>query len=74
MGMRPYPNQSGVSGVIAYETGPDFIDVRFRSGTVYRYTPASAGTWQFKKMKQLAKTGRGLSTFISRFVKDGYEH
>ena len=36
--MEPYKNLSGNSGVVAYETGPDFIKVQFSDGGVYVYT------------------------------------
>ena len=41
--MKRYRNLSGVSGVGAYGTGPDFIDVEFRGGACYRYSHRSAG-------------------------------
>ena len=70
--MRRYANLSGTSGVVAYETGPDFIDVRFREGGTYRYTHASAGPVHVEQMKKLAVAGRGLGTYISRHVREAY--
>jgi hypothetical protein len=71
--MIPYSNTHGDSGVIAYEIGDDSIRVKFMDGKVYTYTNASAGAASIRKMKTLAKSGRGLSTFISQHVRDGYE-
>lgn len=71
--MVPYKNLSGESGVIAYAIGKGFIDVRFVDGGVYRYTRASVGAADLATMQELARQGRGLSSFISRQVRDRYE-
>lgn len=70
--MKRYANASGHSGVTAYEIRPDAITVAFRDGGVYRYTYASAGRDNVERMKLLAAAGRGLSTFITRSVRDRY--
>jgi hypothetical protein len=70
--VKPYANLSGDSGVVAYAIGADFIDVQFKSGTIYRYSHASAGQIAVERMKRLAVAGQGLSTFISR-SQPGYE-
>ncbi|MDB6118889.1 MAG: hypothetical protein JWO08_2670 [Verrucomicrobiaceae bacterium] len=70
--MTRYQNNSGRSGVLAYESGKDFIKVKFHDGT-YLYTHSSAGRAHIKAMKALASAGRGLSTYISQHVKDGFE-
>ncbi|MDB6095174.1 MAG: hypothetical protein JWM32_2736 [Verrucomicrobia bacterium] len=70
--MKRYGNRSGNSGVVAYESGPDWIQVQFVDGHVYEYTRASAGAENLATMKRLAQSGSGLSTFISTAVKSGY--
>lgn len=70
--MQPYPNRAGNSGVIAYAIHADSICVRFVDGTDYLYTYRSAGRANVECMKRLARAGRGLSSFISRHVKDRY--
>ena len=72
--MQPYGNQSGTSGVTAYEIGPDFIQVQFDSGAPYTYTHESVGRSNVEQMKTLAVAGQGLSTFISQhpLVRDGF--
>ena len=70
--MEPYKNLSGNSGVVAYETGPDFIKVQFSDGGVYVYTVSSTGSHHIAQMKNLAKRGRGLSSFISTTVREAY--
>lgn len=70
--MKPYKNLSGDSGVVAYDIGEEHIDVQFRHGEAYRYDYPSAGAEHIENMKLLARAGRGLSTYISRYVKDRY--
>jgi hypothetical protein len=72
--MQPYGNRSGGSGVRAYEIGPDFIRVQFPRGEPYLYTYESAGRDNVERMKELAASGRGLSTFISQHpaVRNGH--
>lgn len=71
--MRPYRRLSGESGVLAYEVLPTSIRVRFVDGSVYTYTQGSAGREHVQEMKRLARAGKGLSGYISKYVRDGYE-
>ena len=70
--MKRYHDLSGTSGVTGYAIKPDAIDVQFDGGTVYTYTYASAGRQRVEHMKRLARSGAGLSTYISREVRDAY--
>ena len=70
--MTPYADPHGPSGVAAYTLGAAHIDVRFKSGAIYRYTVLSVGQANFDHMARLARAGEGLSTFISRVVRDPY--
>jgi hypothetical protein len=70
--MIRYKNVKGDSGVIAYELAPHAITVEFQDGWKYLYTEASVGAEYLGYMRQLAAAGRGLSTFISQFVRDRY--
>lgn len=70
--MEPYRDLSGNSGVTAYAIKPDAIDVQFAGGVVYTYTAASAGRSHIRQMQRLARSGRGLSTYISQHVRDAY--
>ncbi|MDO9557186.1 MAG: hypothetical protein Q7J82_06355 [Coriobacteriia bacterium] len=56
-----------------YEVGPDYIRVRFSDGSVYLYTYASAGESNIERMKQLARSGDGLNSFIMSNVRKKYE-
>jgi hypothetical protein len=71
--VRPYKNVNGSSGVIAYETGTDFIKVRFTDGTIYHYSYQKPGKQHVERMKKRASAGKGLSTYISQFVREKYE-
>jgi hypothetical protein len=69
--MVPYKNLSGNSGIIAYETGKTYIRIRFRDGT-YTYNYSRPGRKSVEVLKLLASKGKGLSTYISRFIRDNY--
>jgi len=65
--MKPYSSRSGKkSGVIAFETAGDFIMVQFRGFETYKYSYSSAGASVVERMKFLALSQQGLSTFIAQ--------
>lgn len=70
--MTPYKKLSGNSGVTHYEAANDSIKIKFNNGSVYLYTNAVTGEDHIWKMKQLAASGKGLSTYVSQYVKDKY--
>ena len=70
--MKRYANRSGSSGISAYEILEDAILIRFRHGGTYRYDAHRPGAWALAEMKRLAPSGRGLATFINRYVRDDY--
>jgi hypothetical protein len=67
-----YQHLDGDSGVTFFECGPDFIRVQFRNGATYVYDHARPGTQHVEHMKELARAGKGLSTYISQFVRSAY--
>jgi hypothetical protein len=67
-----YGNRAGNSGVVAYEARRDCIRVKFVDGTIYTYTYRSAGRENIERMKVLARSGKGLSGFISTHVRDRF--
>lgn len=71
--MLRYANKQGGSGVVRYEIGEEAIAVKFVGGETYLYTYRSAGKKNVETMKNLARKGEGLSTFISREVKEKFE-
>jgi hypothetical protein len=70
--MDQYRNLDGESGVTAYESGPDYIKVRFRNGATYVYDYVTPGAEHVERMKALAHAGQGLSTYISRHVRKAF--
>lgn len=71
--MKRYKNLSGKSGVLAYEVTDSSITVKFRgSDESYVYDSRKPGRAQVARMKELAESGRGLSTFISRSVRENF--
>jgi hypothetical protein len=71
--MKRYGNLSGNSGVLAYEFGSDWIEIKFLDGRIYLYTYESAGQWHVASMKRLAEAGKGLSGYVSQNLHDkGY--
>jgi hypothetical protein len=70
--MRPYRNLSGTSGVVAFEFGDHHIDIQFRDGYCYRYDYAKPGRKEVETMKSLARTGKGLATFINQNVRERF--
>jgi len=72
--MQRYANRSGHSGVVAYELGADEITVKFTGGDRYLYTADSTGAEDIARMRELAKAGQGLSTYISQHVRERYAH
>ena len=71
--MEHYGNLSGDSGVYAYEIGSSYIVVQFNTGATYRYSYAKAGNYHVEQMKQLARRGSGLNSYINRNVKYLYD-
>jgi hypothetical protein len=69
--MERYRNIARNSGIIAYETGKTFIRIKFKDG-IYTYNYVKPGKAAVEQMKLLAERGKGLSTYISRFVKDNF--
>ncbi len=67
--MQHYQNLSGKSGVSNYAISDDAILVEFRSGATYLYTEAQVGKTNFSAMQDLAKQGKGLSTFIAQQIR-----
>jgi hypothetical protein len=70
--MHRYRNKSGESGVVAYELDKDSITLQFTGGDRYLYTERSTGAENIAKMQELARGGRGLSTFVSQHIRSRY--
>jgi len=70
--MERYKNLGGDSAIVAYELATDAITVKFRDGWHYLYSIQSTSPSNIREMQRLAAEGRGLNSFISRFVRKGY--
>ena len=71
--MERYGNRTGKSGVIGFELVDDAIEIEFVGGERYRYGERAPGRAHVANMRRRARMGRGLATYISRFVGDNYE-
>jgi len=71
--MQAYGEHARRHGVLAYELGPDSIEVEFTSGWVYRFSYANTGQLRVERMKALAASGHGLSTFINKHARNRFE-
>jgi hypothetical protein len=68
--MKTYANYGNDSGVESYEFGLDFIRVAFKGGGIYLYDHLHTGVENIKRMCQLAEQGRGLNSFINKYVRN----
>nr|WP_215728721.1 hypothetical protein [Acinetobacter nosocomialis] len=69
-----YLDLDGDSGVFAYEIGDTYIRVQFdRTFKIYTYSYRSAGVARVEDMKQLARNGDGLNSYIMRYAKTLFE-
>lgn len=71
--MIPYANLRGNSPVIGYEIEPNRIIVWFKGGKAYSYSNNRAGVGNVEEMKRLARSGAGLSAYITRNVRYLYD-
>ena len=67
-----YRNLNGDSGVTYFAVGDDFLAVQFGDPTVYVYDYVQPGREHVEKMKELAVAGRGLGTYISKYVRKAF--
>jgi hypothetical protein len=72
--MPQYANTSGKSGVVSYDTGPDWISVTFKDGSTYMYDDVTPGLATVNTLKQLAASGSGLNAYITKHVKKSYAY
>ena len=70
--MERYANRGGDSNVAWYEIDATSVSVQFNDGSIYLYTYQSTGSANIEHMKQLARSGQGLNSFINRSVRKAY--
>jgi hypothetical protein len=70
--MHPYRDTGHDSGISAYEIGPGSITIRFVDGGIYLYDASAPGAEHVAAMQGLARSGRGLNTYINKHVRQNY--
>lgn len=70
--MIRYENLNGDSGVQSYEIGAKQMLVKFKKGSTYLYSDVKPGSIHLEKMKLLAVAGKGLGTYINKYVRTNY--
>jgi hypothetical protein len=70
--MKKYKNLDGNSGILAWEEGKDYIIVQFSDFEKYLYNYIKPGKMLVERMKQFAGKGKGLATFINKYVRSNY--
>lgn len=74
MNIQIYKNLGGNSNIQWFIIGDDYIDVKFGTGNPYRYSYRSAGREKVETMKELARKGEGLNSYINRYARKDYEN
>ena len=65
---------SKLSGVSGYELANDSIILKFTNDKfLYLYDYTTPGKIHVDKMKELATTGKGLSTYVNKNVRGNYK-
>ena len=70
--MERYLNKSGISPITYFQIEIAAIIVWF-GDKAYTYSYRKAGRLHVENMKELARSGLGLSTYITRNVRDLYD-
>ena len=71
--MEQYTNLRGNSPITHYQIESDRIIVWFKGGKSYTYSYGGAGKSHVETMKSLARSGSGLSAYITISVKFDYD-
>jgi hypothetical protein len=72
--MEHYQNKSGKSPITKFLIEDEKITVWYDDDTSYSYSYARAGQPIVEKIKELARSGEGLATYISQQAKFLYDH
>ena len=70
--MERYKDLTGMSGVLRFEEGTDYLIVEFVGRERYLYDAHKPGAHALTEMKRLARQGKGLATYISQKVRLNY--
>lgn len=70
--MYHYRNVGGNSSVVAYDTGVDWLLIRFNDSSLYLYTTKSTSSEDIEYMRKLANDGKGLNSYVNRRIGNKY--
>jgi len=68
--MTVYKNLSGDPTISSYEISQNQMIIEYTNGSAFLYNQTFSGTLNLFIMKDLAQTGKGLETYIQRFVDE----
>lgn len=69
-----YKDINSDSNIDSYQIAENYIEIKFRrTYDVYKYSYSSAGKNNVEKMKELARCGDGLNSYIMCNCKKLYE-
>jgi len=71
--MERYSNRRGNSPITHFQIEDERIIVWFKGGKSYSYSYHKAGRSHVEQMKVLARSGSGLSAYITQNVKFAYD-
>lgn len=69
---RRYGNRGNRAGIESYALLARGIAIRFNDGSVYLYDRDCPGQLHVERMKELARAGGGLGTYLGRHVGRRY--
>lgn len=72
--MEHYLNKSGNSPITKFRIEEQKVTVWYNDDTSYSYSYSRAGQSIVDRIKELAREGEGLATFISQQAKFLYDH
>ena len=71
--MERYSNRRGNSPITHFQIEDERIIVWFKGGKTYSYSYGKAGKSHLEQMKILARSGSGLSAYITQNVRFQYD-
>lgn len=71
--MERYSNRRGNSPITHFQIEDERIIVWFNGGKSYSYSYGKAGKYHIEQMKTLARSGSGLSAYITQNVRFQYD-
>lgn len=68
-----YAAVSGNTGVAGFEILGEAIILEFQDRRQYLYSHKKPGKKHVEEMKRLARSGKGLTTYVNQYVRENYE-